>query len=47
MKTDSTMNSFQYKIMLEIIKKKMKKKEVKPIEKTEGGAIGKKNGKYI
>ena len=29
------MNSFQYRIMLEIIRKKMEKKEVKPTKKAD------------
>ena len=40
-------NSFQYRIMLDLVKKKMEKKEVKPASKADNEEKPKKDGKYI
>ena len=41
------MSATRYRIMLDIIKKKMDKKEVKPASKADNEEKTKKDGKYI
>ena len=41
------MDNLRYRMTLELIRRKMEKKEVKPIRKVDNEVKDKKNGKYI